>query len=257
MKLPLSVSLISFNEELRIEATINAIRDIATEIIIVDSHSTDRTREIAEELGCKVFLEYWKGYAKQKQSSLEKCTQEWILCLDCDEEVTAELKENIVKKVIGNQELSYLINRRTVYLGKLMQYSWQPDRKLRLVKKSSNPSWIGEDVHEKLISEAPNRLIKGDILHYSYYNISHHFKKAIDYAKISAEVYNINGKKGSIFNLIVNPLYAFVNMYVLKLGFLDGWRGLIAAFSSLFGTFMKYSMLIELQANNKNEQKKG
>ncbi len=252
MKLPLSVSLISFNEELRITETINAIKDIASEIIIVDSHSSDQTRFIAENLGCKVYTEDWKGHAPQKQASLEKCSQEWILCLDCDEVVTEDLKKNIINAIKDNKSISYYINRRTVYLGKVMKYSWQPDRKLRLVKKSSNPHWIGEDVHDKLVSDLPNARLDGDILHYSYLNISHHFKKAIDYAKISAEVYGKNGRKASILNLLINPSYAFLNMYILKLGVFDGWRGLVAAFSSLFGTFIKYSILLEIQNSKKN-----
>ena len=248
MKLPLSVSLISFNEESRIAETLNAIKDIASEIIVIDSHSTDKTREIAVDLGCKVFIEDWKGHAPQKQSSLEKCTQKWILCLDCDEVVSEDLKIEIIKAIKNNLNTSYTLNRKTVYLGKLMEYSWQPDRKLRLVKKDSNPRWIGEDVHDKLISDYKIVNLKGDLLHYSYFSISHHFKKAIDYAKISAKVYYKNGKRAKILNLIINPIYAFLNMYFFRSGFLDGWRGLVAAFSSFFGTFIKYAMLWELQS---------
>ncbi len=247
MKLPLSVSLISYNEEKRIAETLKSIQSIAKEIILVDSMSSDKTVEIAEQMNCNVYTEEWKGFEVQKNSSLQKCTQDWILCLDCDEIVTDELKQNIVNAIQSNENKSYYLNRKTVYLGKVMNYAWQPDKKLRLVKRDSNPKWIGGDIHESLVSDFGTTLLNGNLLHYSYQSIKHHFNKTVEYAQLSAKSYHRKRKNATIIKLVLNPTFAFFNMYIVKLGFLDGWRGLIAAFSSMVGTFLKYAMLFELK----------
>lgn len=253
MKYPLSVSIISYNEEERIAKTIESVLDIAQEIIVVDSYSTDNTKQIAENLGCKVFLEEWKGFTKQKNSSLIKCTKEWILCLDCDEIVTKELKQSIINAITANNNQSYLINRKTYYQKKILNYAWQPDKKLRFVRKSSNPRWEGLDVHENLVSDFKISELNGDLIHYSYKSIEHHFAKTIDYARLSAESYLKKGKKVSFCNLVINPIYAFLNLYIINQGFRDGFRGLIAAFSSMTGTFLKYAIMFELRLKEKNE----
>lgn len=246
-KLPLSISLISFNEEKNIGRTLDSIKDIANEIILVDSRSTDKTVEIAKNYGVKVFIEEWKGHIAQKNSALAKCNQEWILMLDCDEVVSNELKDEIIKAINNNEYSGYQINRRTFYLGKLLKYSWQPDWNLRLARKSANPRWEGYDPHDKLIIQSKTSKLKGDLIHYSYSGILHHFQKTINYAKISAESYHKNGKKFRLLNLFVNPIFAFFRLYILHKGFLDGFRGFIAAFSSFFYTFLKYLFLWELE----------
>ncbi|MDT3740932.1 MAG: glycosyltransferase family 2 protein [Candidatus Kapabacteria bacterium] len=252
MTLPLSVAYISFNEEHIIESSINSIKSLASQIIVVDSFSSDRTVEIARNLGAEVFSEEWKGFVAQKNSALNKCSQDWILLLDCDEIVSPLLLQEISEVVKSNKPAAYSINRRTVYLGKKMNHSWQPDRVTRLVHKSLYPQFTGGKVHEKLEHSAKEvNNLKHEILHYSYKDISNHFEKTVQYAKLSAETYFEKGTKAGICNLIINPLFAFVNMYFFKLGFLDGWRGLIAAYSSMTGTFLKYAELKNLQELNK------
>lgn len=244
MTLPLSVAYISFNEEHIIESSINSIKSLANQIVVVDSFSSDRTVEIARTLGAEVFSEEWKGFVAQKNSALEKCRYDWILFLDCDEIVSTPLLQEISEVVKSNEPGAYIINRKTVYLGKQMNYSWQPDRVIRLVHKSLNPHFTGGKVHEKLEHSAKEiNNLKNEILHYSYKDISNHFEKTVRYAKLSAETYFEQGRKAGICNLIINPLFAYVNMYFFKLGFLDGWRGLIAAYSSMTGTFLKYAEL--------------
>jgi len=245
----LSVALISKNEERNISRTLESIFDVADEIVLIDSFSSDNTIKIAEQFHCKIFQEEWKGFAGQKNSALEKCSMDWILFLDCDEVVTTKLKESI-KHILNNplsQIAGYYINRRSVYLGKIMKHSWQPDWKLRLVKKSANPKWIGEDVHEELSIQGETKKIKGELLHYSFPDLSTHLKKTIEYAKLSAKKYNNQNRKFHFASLIFNPLFAFNKMYFFKLGFLDGIRGLLAAFSSLLGTFLKYAFLYEIK----------
>lgn len=254
-KLPLSVAIITFNEELKIGATLKSISDIASEIIIIDSHSTDETVYISSNYTDKIFIEDWKGHVTQKNSALSKCTQKWILCLDADEVVTEKLKESIIKKITNPNYDGYLINRKTFYLDKLMNHAWQPDWNLRLVKSTSDPKWEGLDPHDFLTIKGKTSKIIGNLIHYSYNGISHHFYKTIDYAKISAKSYLDAGKKFRVINLIINPLFAFFRLFVLRKGIFDGTRGFIAAFSSFFGTFMKYIFLWDLERNIRDKTK--
>lgn len=246
-ELPLSISIISFNEEDNIGRTLESIRDISKEIVIVDCHSTDKTVEICKKYGASVYIEDWKGHIAQKNSALAKCKQEWILMLDCDEVVSKELKNEIINAINKNEYSGYQINRRTFYLGRLLKYSWQPDWNLRLTRKSANPRWVGYDPHDKLIIDSKYSKLKGDLVHYSYSGIHQHFQKTINYAKISAESYIKNGKKFRLINLFVNPVIAFIRLYFLHRGFLDGFRGFIASFSSFIYTFLKYLFLWELE----------
>jgi len=252
-KLPLSVAIISFNEEENIGRTLDAIKPIATEIVVVDSHSTDKTVEIAQSYGAKVFTEDWKGHVAQKNSALAKCTGEWVLSLDCDEVVDEELLASIIKSVSKPKADGYIINRRTFYMGKFLKYSWQPDGKLRLVKRSSQPEWGGYDPHDVLtIKGSVEKIVSGDLLHYSYKNIYDHYQRLVKYAKVAAESYNKNGKKFSYFALITKPLFAFIKKYFLKLGFMDGFAGLAVAVSSFIYVYLKYLFLREIQREDKN-----
>lgn len=252
-KLPLSVAIITYNEEDIIGKTLDAIKNIASEIIVVDSHSTDKTREIAKSFGAKVFVEDWKGHAKQMNSALEKCSQEWILFLDADEIVSKELKEEIIKAIENPKADGYLINRRTYYAGKFLKYTWQPEWRLRLVRRDSNPHWEKE-MHDELFIESKNiKKLKGDLYHYSYKNIYEHFQKSMNYAKRSANYYYKTGKKFHLYNLIINPFWAFSKQYFIKLGFLDGIRGLAVAVSYFCNAFLKYLFLWELEQEKKEK----
>lgn len=247
-KLPLSAALISFNEEANIERTLRAVLPIVSEIIVVDSHSTDRTREIAESLGAKVYDEDWKGHIGQKNSALDKCTQEWILCLDCDEVVDGELLQSIADAVEKGDNDGYSVNRMTYYMGKFLKYSWQPDWKLRLVKSSSQPKWAGYDPHDVLvINGKTSRLTGGYLLHYSYRDMFDHYQRLVKYSKIAAESYHKNGRSFSYFSLLTKPLFAFVKKYLLKGGFRDGFAGFCVAVSTAIYVYLKYLFLKEIQ----------
>lgn len=250
-KLPLSVALITFNEEQNIGRTLESIAEIASEIIIVDSGSTDDTIKVAEHFEAMIYSEYWKGHIEQKNSALAKCTHDWILSLDADEVVSDELKKDIIKAITNPKSEGYYIIRKTFYLGKLLKHAWQPDKKLRLVKRSTNPIWKGLNPHDELYIDGESSLLKGFLIHYSYKDIKHHFNKTIDYARQSAQSYYENGKKFHILNLLMNPPIAFLRLYVINLGFLDGFRGLLAGFSSYVYTFLKYVFLWEFWNKNK------
>lgn len=245
-ELPLSVSIISFNETANIGRTLDSITSIASEIIVVDSHSTDNTREIAEAKGANVYVEDWKGHIRQKNSALEKCTQPWILSLDCDEVVSAELGAAIVEAVREGDQPGYDINRRTVYLGKLLRHTWQPDWNLRLVRKDASPQWVGYDPHDRLQISGGKGRLPGDLIHYSYADLRDHMQRLVAYAEITAASYHRNGKRFRWHHLLINPQVALIKKYILKRGFLDGSQGFIVSMSSFIYVFLKYLFLWEI-----------
>lgn len=249
MALPLSVSIISYNEEDNIGRCIESIRDIAEEIIVVDSHSKDRTVEIAKSLGAKVFIEDWKGHVLQKNSALKKCSKPWVLALDCDEVVSSELKQSIINALKKPTHDGYEINRKTYYCERWIEYAWYPDWKLRLVKREK-AKWTGTDPHDRLTLEGTISRLNGDLFHYSYKNITDHFKRVVTYAVISANAYIKEGRSFNIFQLFFNPFYGFFKHYVLKKGFLDGIPGLIISMSNFFYTFLKYALIWEKKLNH-------
>jgi glycosyltransferase involved in cell wall biosynthesis len=253
-KLPLSVALISFNEEDRIGRTLEAVRDIASEIIVVDSGSTDNTLKIAESFGAKCYTEDWKGFEGQRNSALEKCSGDWILLLDCDEVVSAELAENIENEIKNPRAEGYYLQRRSHYLGKLLKNSWYPDKVLRLIKKSAGVKWVGYNVHDKMEIDGNKAVLAGDLIHYSYRDLNDHYSRMVKYARQSAEYYQKSGRRFRWYNLLLNPINAFVRMFIIERAFADGVRGFLAAWSSLAGTFMKYAFLFELEQKNENDK---
>ncbi|MFP4528595.1 MAG: glycosyltransferase family 2 protein [Candidatus Kapaibacterium sp.] len=252
-KLPLSISMIAFDEERNIARTLDSIAPLAAQIVVVDSHSSDRTREIAASFGAEVYEEDWKGHVRQKNSALAKCNQPWILFLDADEEVTPHLSQSISEAVTSGIAAGYAINRKTHYLGKLLRHAWQPDWNLRLVRRESNPRWEGLDPHDRLAIDGDTEKLSGDLIHYSYRDLKHHFSKTIDYAQISAKSYYEKGRKFSIFNLLLNPAVNFLRIYIINRGFLDGIRGLTAGLSGYIYTFLKYMFLWEFH-NRKDDR---
>jgi len=254
-ELPLSVSIISFNEAANIGRTLDSIQPIASEIIVVDSHSTDDTREIAENKGAMVFDEEWKGHIRQKNSALKKCTQPWILSLDCDEVVSIELREAIIEAVKEGNRPGYTINRRTFYLGKLLRYAWQPDWKLRLVRKDADPRWVGYDPHDRLQIAGRSGRLKGDLVHYSYADLRDHLQRLVMYAEITATSYHQNGRRFHWYHLLISPQVAFIKKYILKRAFLDGSQGFIVCMSSFVYVFLKYLFLWEIDKNLSEREK--
>jgi len=249
-KLPLSIAIITKNEEENLKKLLPLIAEYALQIVIVDSYSSDRTKEIAK-LYTSYFIENtWNGFVYQKNLALSYCNYDWILSLDADEIPDDKLWKSISEVIENNQIGAYYLNRFTFYLGKLMNFSWQPDFQLRFFHKSLDAKWVGDYVHEKLILNSTPKKLKGKLIHYSYKNIEHHLSKTIEYAKLGALSLRRKSKKVYKYNLIINPIFAFLKMYFLNLGFLDGWRGFIASFSSLIGTFLKYSFYYEQSIND-------
>ena len=246
----LSVGIITFNEENRIGKTLDSVSDIADEIIVVDSESKDRTVEIAENKGAKVFVEKWKGYGPQKNSVLEKCNGKWILLIDADEVISKKLKEKINQIINDTSENIpdiYKIKLRNICFGKEIRHGGWDDYVIRLWKKGK-VKISDREVHEQYMTDGHKvEKINELIIHYTYDNIEQFLEKLNRYTSQSAEQYMKEHKKAGILKIYFKMLYRFIKMYILQLGFLDDYEGyLLAKYSSVY-TMTKYTKLREFK----------
>ena len=250
MQSSLSVAIITYNEEKNIARCIQSIYGLADEIIVVDSFSTDATKEICLKFDKVKFVEQeFLGHIEQKNYVASLATSDYILALDADEAPDEKLLKNIQQeKTLGFPFKAYSFNRLTNYCGTWVRHgSWYPNRQLRLWKRGI-ARWGGENPHDKIIidSESSAKHLKGDLLHYSYFSLEQHIAQFNSFTSIMAKGLKERGKKSSWSKIFINPFITFVKGYILKRGFLDGFHGFIIASYSSFATFVKYTKLKEL-----------
>ena len=247
----LSVGILTFNSERKIEEVLSSVKDIADEIVVLDSGSEDRTLEIAESFGARVFYRKFDNFVNQKNHLLSLCRGEWVLFIDDDEVVSEELAGEILKVKESNPPIAgYYVNVLTNYLGRWIKHAWYPDWHLRLAKREKC-RWEGDRVHEKLVVDGKVGYLKGNLLHYSYPSVSYHLKKIDLYTTLYAEGAFKKGKKFSLLKLLSSPVGAFLRRYILKRGFLDGFEGFALSVMASYYTFLKYLKLWELEKNEK------
>ncbi|MCK4407890.1 MAG: glycosyltransferase family 2 protein [Bacteroidales bacterium] len=249
----LSVVIITLNEEKNIGRCIDSIKDIADEIVVVDSFSTDKTRQICESENVRFILHEFEGYIEQKIYASSQAKFPYILSLDADEALSEELKKSIIKVKENWNFDGYTMNRLTNYCGKWIKHcGWYPDKKLRLFD-SRLGKWKGVNPHDEFVLKtgAKTTHLKGDILHYSYYSLEEHLKQIEKFTDISSKELFKNGKKFSSFKLIFNPVFKFIRDYFFNLGFLDGRLGYIICKYSAKATYLKYYKLIKLHQQKK------
>jgi len=253
----LSAVIITFNEENNIERCILSVKDIADEIVVVDSYSIDRTKEICLKFGVNFIEHSFIDYVHQKNKALEKTAFQYVLSLDADEELSEELKSAIVAAKSNWIFDGYTFNRLTNFCGKWIQHcGWYPDTKIRLWDKSKG-KWTGNKLHEKVELEKNSTVgfLKGDLLHFSFYTIEQHINQINKFSKIKAEVLFEKGKNVGFFKIILSPTIKFVNSYFFKLGFLDGFYGLVVCANSAHAKFLSYVKLYQLNKNKKNDRR--
>ncbi|MBU3725062.1 MAG: glycosyltransferase family 2 protein [Burkholderiaceae bacterium] len=237
----LSAILITKNEAHQLTDCLSTL-DFCDEIIVVDHGSTDDTAAIAQANGAVVIQTHdWPGFGPQKQRALDRASGEWVLSIDADERVTAELKAEILRMLESSVANGFYIKRRSKFLGKWMRFGgWYPDYVLRLVKKSA-AHFDPVPVHEKIIVRGQILKLKNHFLHYSYSSISDVLEKQKRYALLSAG--KIRARKGNHISLVAactRSLWAFFRLYVLQLGALDGRQGFISAIFKAQEVFWKY-----------------
>jgi len=249
-KIPVSVAMITKNEEWDLARALESVKNFA-EIIIVDSFSTDKTLDIAKAYGAKIFQHEWPGFAKQKQRAIDYTSLPWVLILDADECVTAELAQEIAKVIHDPLHQAYYLPRKNFFLGKWIQHcGFAKDYTLRLFKKAVAQMEMRE-VHEKVIVNGSITRLSQYLEHYSHYDLADYLAKTQHYAALAAQQMAKEGRRASAFAIVVKPLYAFIKIYFLKQGFRDGLHGFIIAFLFSYSTFLKYALSWERQQLDK------
>jgi glycosyltransferase involved in cell wall biosynthesis len=226
----LSACIITLNEADRIEACVRSL-DFCDEILVVDAHSTDRTRELAAALGARVIERDWPGYRSQKQFAVDSARHAWVLCLDADERVSPELRAEILAlRAAGlTTAAGWSIPRITDYFGRFLRHgNAYPDRLIRLFDRRRG-GWIGYEIHENTRVTGPVGKLHGDLEHYSYRSLTDHHLRMARYADLMAQALYDRGKRCGLAKVLINPQWRFFRGYCLRLGFLDGWRGLVFA----------------------------
>ncbi len=250
----LSVVIICYNEEKKIARCLDSVQGIADEIVILDSHSTDRTKEICSKYQkVKFFEQKFKGHVEQKNDALSLASYDHVLSLDADEALSTELRNSIAKTKDNFEADGYFFPRLTFYQDFPVKHSgWYPDKKLRLLKKSQG-QWGGVNPHDKIVMKEACLLkeLSGDLLHYSYDSIADHVSQTNYFTTIAAKEAFARGVKSSTWKIISRTVLKFFKDYFLKCGFLDGRRGFVICYINALSACLKFSKIKELEDSSK------
>ena len=252
----ISAVIITYNEERIIARSIDSLKRVADEVVVIDSFSTDRTVEICNEKGAVVFQNKFEGYRAQKHFATTKARYQWILSVDADEVLSDELVDELLQlrkniETSDNLQLSspkiagYFLKRRTNYCGSWVNYGgWYPDKKLRFFNREIG-EWSGRNVHEfvELKKGFSTKTLKGDLLHYSINEPAELFRKLYTYSEMGARFMNEEGRSTSYIEAVSRALFRFIRQTIFQLGFLDGLLGLKLARHNALATFWKYRRL--------------
>ncbi|MGB8657215.1 MAG: glycosyltransferase family 2 protein [Candidatus Zixiibacteriota bacterium] len=242
----ISCVVITCNESTNIRRCLESI-SWADEIIVVDSYSTDNTREISSEFTDKIFELKWEGFGPAKEHARKLASGKWLLSLDADEVVSQKLREEIQGIADSEQPLDgYFIPRKSVFLGRWIKHGgWYPDFVLRFFRNDKG-KFTARLVHEEVEVCGKCGYMKNDLLHRTDPDFDHYLSKLNRYTTIDATQLLKEGKKAGLPDILLRPAVTFFKMYFFKRGFLDGLPGVILAVSSAFHVFSKYVKLWHL-----------
>jgi glycosyltransferase involved in cell wall biosynthesis len=239
------------NEERNIIDAISSV-NFASQIVVADTGSQDRTIELARQAGAEVHSIRFDGYGSSKNRALEFARHEWIFSLDADERVSPELAQSIMKAIESDPQFDgYAVSRLAYFLGKPIRHSaWYPDYILRLFKNGKG-RFDGRLVHESIHVDGSIGKLDGLLYHYSYRDLESYLEKMNIYSSMNAEELHRRGKSGRLWDIIIHPPATFLKMYIFKAGFLDGYHGLLLAALSSFHVLVKYAKLRRLSRQDK------
>jgi glycosyltransferase involved in cell wall biosynthesis len=254
-RLPLSVAIITLNEERNLPRCLESIHELASEIVVIDSGSTDRTREVAERFGAVFEINPFQGLIPQVNVAVKRCTQPWVLCLDADEALSPELADSIRRLFAGGEPVGngFAVNRHTFYLGCWIDHAWYPEWRLRLVRRNV-ADCIGREPHYVLRVPGTTARLDGDLLHYSFRDLLDHLHKNIKWARASAYAAEKEARSFPWAGIVISPGWAFFRMLVFKQAWRDGWRGWLIAGVTMVGTFAKYAFVQERRWVKENQR---
>ena len=241
----LAVIVITYNEAQNIQACLQSVR-WADELIVVDAFSSDRTVEIAKTMTRHVYVTEWQGYAANKNYALDRVTSEWVLWLDADERVTAELAAEIKTLLHDPSFDAYQLPRKAIFLGKWIKHcGWYPGYVTRLFKKGS-ARFNDKLVHEGLDYRHKAGRCRNDIIHFTDRSLEHYISKLNRYTTLAAQELNSKGRRSGLVDILFRPMHMFLRMFLLRRGFLDGFHGLLLSLLSSFYVLVKYAKLWHL-----------
>lgn len=250
----ISAVIITRNEQANLPRCLASVK-WCDEIVVVDSGSTDDTRELAWEAGATVHQIDWKGYGPAKRFAVEHATSEWILSLDADEECTPELREEIGHILsCGTDCNGYDMPRLTNFLGRWIRHcGWYPDRILRLFRRKCG-TFTDASVHEHAVVTPPIGHLKTDLHHYSFPSLEHYLEKSNRYTSLGSDQAYRSGRRATLFDLIIRPPWSFISHYVFRRGFLDGTEGFLVSILSAVAVLTKYSKLRSLHRQQEEDR---
>jgi glycosyltransferase involved in cell wall biosynthesis len=260
LKLPISLCIVTKNEETNLRRCLRSAADLASELVVLDSGSEDGTEAVAREFGAQWHTQAWLGYRDQKNAALALCTQPWVLALDADEELSAELRNEIRTFFQGGGSESYSgasFPRKVHFLGRWITHGdWYPDRKLRLVRREG-AQWAGSPEHDfmQLPPGAQQLKMQADLHHYSFPTM----QRFVDKIGVFSDEYlkrQLTDKSAfSALQAVTRPFWRFFRAYILRRGFLDGFPGFWIAISTAYQAFVRHTKLYEHEQREKSRSK--
>lgn len=242
----LSAVIITKNAAAQLGECLDSVA-FADETLVVDSGSTDATRELARARGARVLEHAWLGFGAQKQLAVASAAHDWVLCVDADERVSPALREAIGRELAAPRGRVYALARCNRFLGRWLRHGeGYPDWSVRVFHRAA-ARWSDDAVHEKVLATEPVHRLAGDLMHDSAETLERYLDKQNRYTTIQAETLRAAGRRASLAHLVLSPLFRFVKFYVLRLGFLDGGPGLVHIAIGCMNSFNKYAKLMALE----------
>src|SRR3972149_4294214 len=257
MKKPVSVCIITYNEEHNIRRCLESVK-WANEIMVIDSRSTDKTVEICREYTNKIILQDFPGNIEQKNYAIDQAKYDWVFCIDADEEVSQQLQHEIMGVLEDDhlKKVGFYVPRKTEYLGEWVTFGrWYPDYKLRLFDHRYG-RWGGENPHDRVEINGPTSRLKGDLLHRTYRDLTHHLQVINKYTSIAAGQKYAKGIRFPLIRGFFSSLFYFFDSFFIKRGVFHGARGLILSTIGSYYVFLKYAKLWELYNSSTRQKNK-
>jgi glycosyltransferase involved in cell wall biosynthesis len=239
---PLSVAIITLNAASALADCLDSAA-FADEVVVIDSGSSDGTRELAAARGARVIEMAWRGFGPQKQAAVAACAHDWVLCLDADERVTPPLRAGIEAALAQPRAQAYRMARANRFMGRILRHGeGYPDYSLRLFHRA-HARWSDDAVHEKVLADGPVATLPGDLLHESAESLESYLAKQNRYTSLQAERLRADGARAGWTRIALAPLFRFIKFYVFRGGFLDGVPGLVHISIGCFNSMLKYAKL--------------
>lgn len=239
----LSAVIITRDAATQLAACLKSL-DFCTEILVVDSGSTDGTVELARRHGARVIETHWRGFGPQKQFAIEQASHDWVLCLDADERVSDRLRDAMVAVLPAPTFAAYRFARSNRFMGRYLRHGeGYPDWSLRLFDRRQ-AHWSADAVHERVVCAGPVGTLAGDLYHDSAEALEHYLEKQNRYSTLAASAALVAGKRSSVSRLLLSPLLRFIKFYVLRAGFLDGVPGLVHILIGCYASFAKHAKML-------------